>query len=70
MISIFRHPIAAAATSPSAVSVVGVLSDAYLGESAAGTLDGEDTGRDGDGDVVGDRKVELLEDLQHLVCWI
>ena len=42
--------------------------DANLGKSASGTLDGEDTGRDADGNVGGDRQVELLEDLQHLVC--
>lgn len=39
--------------------------DANLGERATGTLDGEDTRRDADGNVSWDRKVELLEDLQH-----
>lgn len=48
---------------------VGVFWDANLSERASGTLDGEDTGRDVDGNAFGDRKVELLEDLQHLVYW-
>lgn len=59
-------PVAAAAMLGTGAEWTVVRLDANLGESSSGTLDGEDTGRDADGNVGGDREVELLEDLQHL----